>query len=617
MGASGADRTFQRFGTIALIIGCVIIAVSTVAVLVAGYPPIGDWGVMLVRSRDVGTSHTPLLGTRSSVTGGAAATIMHHPGPIEFYFTAPFVRAFGQRGLALAGAFNHAIWYGVLVALTGRVMGTRARFVVAIAGLGLIASMGVDESVSVWPPTAILFPLAVTMVAAGTLLLGDRRGWLPLVAGFTFVAQSNLAAAPMASVLLFTGLGAALTHRLRHGRPATLEGRRAAPIALGVGLVAWLPPIIEQVTDRNPNMTAILRGGSGDGPTFGLRRAAESVVAMVSSPFGWAGERFRSPWLPDASLGFGRAVTDPPWAVVGLGALLSLLAAFAALRRAKRTERDLRAFRLQGWLVGWIFAAALITAKVPFRSQVMSLGWIRWLWPVALTASAVTLWNLILVAESPLSRTRTEPTPLDDTSRRSSFAAALAPVILLVLACLPLAASAEPSRAVLRQMSVTSDSMTQLEAGVDGAIDRSHPAELILNIDVAGSAVAGAFVDRLEGQGVTVRPNILGTAEEARIFAVFGDERRQPPLTAEDEAKLPSLSLLWLNGSAVLRGAEINQIVGCGPIGLDACRELVALNRIPKRSAAEQVRRQTLLNAALAQSGLQLLAVYQEAKPES
>ena len=58
---------WTRWGTIAVALGGTVIAIPTITVWVAGYPAIVDWGVMLVRSHDVGTGNTPLLRTRSSV----------------------------------------------------------------------------------------------------------------------------------------------------------------------------------------------------------------------------------------------------------------------------------------------------------------------------------------------------------------------------------------------------------------------------------------------------------------------------------------------------------------------------------------------------------------------
>src|SRR5918997_2617258 len=59
------------------------IVVATVRALVAGWQPLGDNGILLVRARDVGTSHNPLLGSWTSASL-VLDTHVNNPGPPTF-----------------------------------------------------------------------------------------------------------------------------------------------------------------------------------------------------------------------------------------------------------------------------------------------------------------------------------------------------------------------------------------------------------------------------------------------------------------------------------------------------------------------------------------------------
>ena len=166
---------------------------------------------------------------------------------------------------------------------------------------------------------------------------------------------------------------------------------------------------------------------------------------------------------------------------------------------------------------------------------------------------------------------------------------------------------------IFRQMSATTESLTSIEAGIGAVLDRDQPEELVLAVDPAGSSIAGVLIHWLEQRGIDVRPQVVGDAGPTGDHAIFGDERRQPPVGNGELTTVPSLYVLWLNGNVTLTGTDLRNVVACGPIDLDECRGLIALNRLASRSESQDAQRQEYLDIALQHQGLQIVAVYEPA----
>ena len=81
------------------------LAVAVIAQRNAGWHPVFDLAMTELRVRDVGGSHTPLIGLQGRIgpTGS-------HPGPLSFYLLAPVYRLFGSSAFALQAAT--AVFHG-------------------------------------------------------------------------------------------------------------------------------------------------------------------------------------------------------------------------------------------------------------------------------------------------------------------------------------------------------------------------------------------------------------------------------------------------------------------------------------------------------------------------
>lgn len=73
----------HRFEILIAAVATLPFVVAVVRSIVNGYTPIGDDGLLLLRSRDVFTEFNPLLGTWSSSSVGFGVEI-NNPGPLLF-----------------------------------------------------------------------------------------------------------------------------------------------------------------------------------------------------------------------------------------------------------------------------------------------------------------------------------------------------------------------------------------------------------------------------------------------------------------------------------------------------------------------------------------------------
>ena len=160
--------------------------------------PASDQALEVLRIGDVGGRRTPLVGVQSRFG-------WDHPGPLLFWWSAPFRWVFGNTGVLFGiGLLNGA-------AITGSVLVARRRgglpLVVAFAVvfLALLQGLGIDLLVDPWNPWVAVVPfllylllawslaerdyaLLPWLVAVGTFLVQTHVGYAPLVGGITVVA---------------------------------------------------------------------------------------------------------------------------------------------------------------------------------------------------------------------------------------------------------------------------------------------------------------------------------------------------------------------------------------------------------------------------------------------
>jgi hypothetical protein len=249
-----------------------------------GWTPVGDDAVIQIRTFDVGTSRTPLVGISSTVSLDRSEA-SNHPGPIQLWLLAPVLRTISAvtdspSSIALAQALlNLLVLLGTVGLLAWSAIST-TRFVVSIALLGAgLWLAGPAVAFSPWNPD----PAFVALLCAATLawttgdiegdIEGDRTRLAWLAAVSSIAAQSHLAYTAPAITLL----AVAWVTTLR--RPSRSRWFLSAP-ALITLLLMWSGPIVD-VFDGGGNVRRFLAGGGAGAGRFGLGRAWQRLTDAV------------------------------------------------------------------------------------------------------------------------------------------------------------------------------------------------------------------------------------------------------------------------------------------------------------------------------------------------
>ena len=263
--ADGGEPTRRRPGTALVVGGLTAVVVLPLVVALAAlhtprWYPLLDLAMTELRVRDVGTRHTPLVGLvgRLSSNGHQGS----HPGPISFWALAPVYRLLGGSawslfvGVVVLNTTAMALTVWIAVRQGGRALG-----LAFAAGLAVVVHLyGTQVLTEPWNPYLPVMWWALTLVALWAVLCDDLAmlpvavfaasfcmqthiSYLGLVGGFAAVAAAGLAVR---------------WHRLRGDRPARRRLARWSAISLALGVVLWLPTLIDQVTGDPGNAEIVI-----------------------------------------------------------------------------------------------------------------------------------------------------------------------------------------------------------------------------------------------------------------------------------------------------------------------------------------------------------------------
>ncbi|NCY17898.1 MAG: hypothetical protein EBX39_14295, partial [Actinobacteria bacterium] len=313
------------------ILGTIILMVR---VLTWDWMAVGDFGTLRLRTLDVGTSHTPLVGIYSRWG-------WNHPGPMLVVFMAPALRLTGGAGHGLLlGALLINLGAIASVLVIARRAGAEILALLALASVVLIRALGSGELLDPWNPYVLIVALFAAAIAAWRAVLGDRVAAIVFVVTASFALQCHVESA--LSVLMLTVMVFG-TLALRSWRgPDPIRDRRTLLASIAVGLVCWLLPIIEQVSSSTGgNLRAVISFAlHGSGDVNGWHDGARIVCWFLASPTNW----------------FGGDLLVPRGAVPIPFALLALLAATAwAAHRRYRSE-------LVVCGIAWVLALSALVA---------------------------------------------------------------------------------------------------------------------------------------------------------------------------------------------------------------------------------------------------------------
>ena len=504
---SGAPAALRTRGSLAFVavVALVLVPLAVVVVAVArvSWHPASDVAVEVMRIGEVGGRHTPLVGVHSRYG-------WDHPGPLLFWTLAPFKWLFGTTGVLVGVVVLNALAIVSALLLARRRGGMPLVVLVGVALLTLTWALGPSLLADPWNPWVAVLPFFTFLLLAWDLADG-ALGALPWLVGVgTFLVQTHVGYTPL---VLGLGLAAALLARgaVRHGQAAdravtTSTARRSVVLALVVGAVLWLPPVLQQLFGAEGNLTAILRF---------VRHPSEPAVGWRIA-WGIFGTELGFPgaWLAGRELdAFGVRTSSTVPALILLAATVALGA--VAWRRGATSAGRLAILAVIATGLG-VVSGARVTGLVGSYL-------VRWWWVIAAFVWLSITWSIW----SLLSRTR---------ARRVVATVAVAAMIVL--------AGAMAGRAGLADVPSARDSIAigQLESQIAAAVGDAG-AYVVDWTDARdwGAVGSGVFVN--------LRERGLAVSAASRHAPTFGAWRTAP--TEADDGLI-----LVVGGDEIARGFE-------------------------------------------------------------
>jgi hypothetical protein len=225
-----------------------VFALIVLARRAADFATFGDTAVI--------ESYTRMASTGDLLLGPYSRFQWHHPGPIAFFWVAPFYALSGARPAGL-GAGALALNLAVLAIMTSIVI-RRAGNALAVALLGSVALYAwriAPVLTSAWNPHVIVFAMMALIVAAADTIAG-AASTLPVVAALaSLVGQTHVALLPSALAVGGVAVIGALAGSWRTEHASGIV--RALLATIAVLIVLWALPIAEQFTGRPGNISQL------------------------------------------------------------------------------------------------------------------------------------------------------------------------------------------------------------------------------------------------------------------------------------------------------------------------------------------------------------------------
>jgi hypothetical protein len=356
----------------------------TVIVVGLALAPFAAGALALIRNAD---SLRDVFGDRAVITftagnawkapvllGPYSRFYWHHPGPIYFYILSFWSGVFGGQvfGLALgATMINLSSAAGILVVARRR--GGRPLLLWAAVSL-VFYLVAIDPVVfDFWNPSVTLLPFALTLLLAWSVACLDwwAAPWLALSS--TFVVQTHVGLVP--GVVIAGGVAVLVAIQRARRRGALVGGheqtaiRRVVRITALLTIVLWLPPIVQELTSPDGNLSALVRFFSKSGASHTL---SDALLRTSLDSTLIARAIFEPVTLRDDAhqgLVLGIVLT-----VVALG--VGLLAA----RRSRDTDATVLLAIVGLELVGAIYSVTRIVGAIEFYlvQWITAVGFVLW-----------------------------------------------------------------------------------------------------------------------------------------------------------------------------------------------------------------------------------------------
>jgi hypothetical protein len=462
--------------------------------------PLLDLAQTELRVRDVGTGHTPLVGLAGRIQ--AYGQQGSHPGPLSFWALRPVYTLLGSSPWALQAACVslHVVAMGAILWVAHRRGGARLALALAATLAVLTHAYGPGTLTEAWNPYMPVLWWVLFLLAAWSVVEDDLPMLPVAVVAGSFCLQTHISYLGLVggvAGLLVVSAGAALVVR-RRDPSAVRPLLRWGGLAAAVGVVLWIPPLVDQLTNDPGNGSMIYTSfRHPSDPAIGVGTAGELLGVHLN------------PW---------RLLTGDAAVSGSVVPALGLLAVWAgtvvlAWRLRHRALLGLHA------VVGVALALGLVSLSRVFGEVWYYLA--LWAWGIQALLLVAVIGTLAAAVSA---RGRWPVSRLGARGASRLATAALAAVLVVWAALFTVDAShAEvPAERQSRLLSrLAPDTVAALDAGVAGAGGREGRYLVTWTDPVALGASGFGLLLELERQGFDVGvPEFHGTgAVSHRVMA--------------------------------------------------------------------------------------------------
>ena len=434
-------KTLRRYPVLTVIPAAIIIIVTLATVAGTTWLLTGDFShtEFLVRAIP---HHLPLIGVAARVQDLGST-----PGPSMAYLLYPFYKLFGSTAFALVSgvAVLHIAAIAGAVWVARRVGGASIAVLTAMSLTVVVVALAPRFFLEPWNVWVPVFAFALFLVLVWGLVC-EHLAMLPIAIAVgshcvqTHISYTVLVGGLLGGAVAWLGVLWWRTDRLADRHPL-----RWLLIGSATMIVAWLPPVVEQLRPGTGNLRKLYHQFSDPGAPFVGTRAA--IKAMIG--------RFNllGPWIIDAQ-------KDPRSTPNYLGFVLFValvaVSARCAWKRRERIELSLYAVLITATALG-LFSTMRIFGV--FFEYV-----IRWMLPLVALWVATCVWSCWLTW-----RARTEANP-DTDDRRLQIAVGLVVAGALAVTGLGVGRAATAEIPYERDSAITGGLAKQLESSLDPRI---------------------------------------------------------------------------------------------------------------------------------------------------
>jgi hypothetical protein len=465
--------------------------------------PVLDLAMTEFRVRDVFTGDNPLIGLPGRI--GEYPDQGSHPGPLSFYLLAPTYRILGSSSWALEAAtvvihlaaIATALWIGQ------RRLGWKGVAVVAALLALAIRGYGQVLLTQPWNPYLPLLAWLLVLLATWAVLCGDHRMLIPLVVAATLCAQTHVPYLPLGAGLTILALVATLVGLRRSTSDELPAVRRSLAWSVGIGVVLWIPPLLDQLTNEPGNIRELAdHFGSPPEAAIGLGDGLRIMARHLDAAYGLGAQVIGPERFIDAASEWRGAVTFIIW----------VAAAIAAFRVGSRALRALHV----------VIGVALLLGTAS-TARIFGRPWFYltlWAWGVTTLLVGSIVWTAVALYR--------HQRPTRDAATPVAVTAAAAALVISAATAIAFAADAEHPEQRL-STAVGSLAAPTYDAVVDGvgAATGEDGRYIVRWSDAADIGSPGfGLLDELERRGLDV------AADE--YFRVPATEHRTRPRSDAD-----------------------------------------------------------------------------------